>query len=176
MNKRMVHRVVLSVVAILLIFASTTSAVQAASVCVHPAGAGQCYESIQAAVDAASEGDEIVIRPGKSVEQVTIIDKDLTLIGREGAVVQAFPGMEATLSEAIEGYPGHPIIGVANAEVTIRGLIIDGANLAEGNLFLDGIDLINAGGEIRDNVIKNVGFGEPTLPLDPEGVSATYFY
>lgn len=169
MDKQKFRRLALLGTAILLVVASTASVAQAASLCVTPNGSGGCYSSIQAAVDAAADGDQIVIRPGRYVEQVTIIDKDLTLVGREGAVVQAFPGMEETLSEAIEGYPGRPIIGVANAEVTIHGLIIDGANLAEGNLFLDGIDFINAGGMIRDNVIKNVGFGEPTLPLDPEG-------
>ncbi len=168
MNKRTFRRGVLSAVVILLIFTSTTSVVQAASLCVHPAGAGQCYDSIQAAVDAASDGDQIVIRPGKYVEQVAIIDKDLTLIGREGAVIQAFPGMEETLLQTT-GVGGRPIIGVALAEVTIRGLIIDGANLSADNPFMDGIDLINAGGVIRDNIIRNVGFGEPTLPLDPEG-------
>jgi nitrous oxidase accessory protein NosD len=169
MNNRMFYRAVLLTAAIILVYASTASVAHASNLCVHPQGAGQCYDSIQAAVDAASDGDQIIIRPGKYVEQVVIIDKDLTLIGREGAVIQAFPGMEETLSEAIEGFPGHPIIGVVDAEVTIRGLTIDGANLAEGNLFLDGIDLINAGGVIQDNVIKNVGFGQPTLPLDPEG-------
>jgi pectin methylesterase-like acyl-CoA thioesterase len=60
---------------------------------VHPAGAGQCYTSIQAAVDAASDGDEIIIRAGKYSEQVTVIGKNLSLVGRDGAVVQAFPDM-----------------------------------------------------------------------------------
>lgn len=168
MNKRIFHRSMVLAAAILVVFASTVGVAQASSLCVHPGGAGQCYDSIQAAVDAASDGDQIVIRPGKYVEQVAIIDKDLTLVGREGAVVQAFPGMEEILFEAT-GVSARPIIGVANAEVTIRGLTIDGANLSESNLFMDGIDLINAGGVIRDNIIKNVGFGEPTLPLDPQG-------
>jgi hypothetical protein len=77
--------------------------------------------------------------------------------------------MEESLFEATGGVIDRPIIGVANADVTISGLIIDGANLAADNLFMDGIAFINAGGVIRNNVIRNIGFGEPTLPLDPEG-------
>jgi hypothetical protein len=167
MNKRMFRHIVLLASAILLIVASTTSVVQAASLCVHPQGAGQCYPTIQAAVDAASDGDQIVIRSGTYVEQVTIIDKDLTLAGREGAVIQAFPGMGETLLDT--GTGGRPIIGVANATVQIRGLTVDGANLAEDNPFLVGIMFSNADGVIRDNLIRNIGFGAPTLPLDPEG-------
>jgi hypothetical protein len=30
-----------------------------------------------------------------------------------------------------------------------------------------GIAFVNAGGVIRDNLIRNIGFGEPTLPVDP---------
>ena len=169
MNKRILHHAILLVSAILLIVASTTSVAQAASLCVHPQGAGQCYTTIQAAVDAANDGDQILIRAGKYVEQVTIIDKDLTLIGRGDAVIQAFPGMEETLFEATGGAIERPIVGVFNADVTIRGLAVDGANLQAENPFMSGVVLLNAGGVIRDNVIKNVGFGELTLPQDPEG-------
>lgn len=169
MNKRMLYRSIVLVVAIILVSASTVRMAHASNLCVHPQGAGQCYTTIQAAVDAANAGDQIVIRPGRYMEQVTIIDKDLTLIGREGAVVQAFPGMEETLSEVTGGAIERPIIGVFNADVTIRGLTIDGANLQADNPFMSGIVLFNAGGMIQNNVIRNVGFGTPTLPLDPEG-------
>ena len=169
MDRQIFRRAVLLGAAILLVVASTASVAQAASLCVNPKGSGGCYSSIQAAVDAASDGDQIVVRAGRYVEQVAIIDKDITLVGREGAVVQAFPGMVEILFDAT-GIPNRPIIGVANAEVTIRGLTIDGMNLAADNLFLDGITFINAGGVIRDNRIRNIGFGEPTLPLDPDGI------
>jgi hypothetical protein len=59
-----------------------------------------------------------------------------------------------------------PIILVAEAEVTIRALIIDGANSAANNPFLEGIAFINADGVIRSNVVKNIGFRAPTLPDD----------
>jgi hypothetical protein len=58
---------------------------------------------------------------------------------------------------------------VTESEVTVRDLTIDGANSAEGNPFLQGIVFLNAGGVIRGNVVKDVGFGEPRLPLDENG-------
>ena len=144
------------------------SVAYAASLCVHPTGAGQCYTSIQAAVDAANSGDRIILRAGKYVEQVTISGKDLTLVGRSGAVIQAPAEMQDTLSP-IFGFPGRPILLVTDAEVTVRDLTIDGANSAENNPFLQGIVFLNAGGVIRGNLVKDVGFGEPRLPLDENG-------
>jgi hypothetical protein len=141
-----------------------SSVAYAAGPCVHPKGAGRCFTSIQAAVDAADSGDRITIRAGKYVEQVTILGKDLTLVGRSDVVLQAPDNMQDTLS-LVAGVEGRPIILVAEAEVSLRGLTIDGANSAENNPFLSGIVFINSGGDIRDNIVKDVGFGQPTLPI-----------
>jgi hypothetical protein len=73
--------------------------------------------------------------------------------------------MEDTLSPIV-GVPARPIIMVVEADVTIRDLVIDGANSAANNPFLDGIYFLNADGAIRGNVVKNIGFGAPTLPDD----------
>jgi hypothetical protein len=97
---------------------------------------------------------------------VTILDKDLTLVGRAGAVVQAPVPMQQTLLDAT-GFGERAIIGVANAEVTVRNLTVDGANSSADNEFLAGIMFINAGGVIHNNLVRNVGFGAPTLPIDP---------
>lgn len=144
------------------------SVAYAASLCVHPRGEGRCFTSIQAAVDAANSGDQIVIRSGKYVEQVTINGKDLTLVGRSGAVLQAPANMQDTLTPFF-GFPGRPILLVTNANVTVRDLTIDGANSSENNPILQGITFLNADGVIRDNVVKNVGFGAPRLPIDETG-------
>jgi len=161
---------VLVVIVLLGIAGPGNNIAHAASLCVHPTGAGECFTSIQAAVDAANAGDRIIIRTGKYIEQVTIIDKDLTLVGQAGAVIQAPADMEDTQSPLI-GIEGRPIILVSEAEVTIRDLTIDGANSAEANPFLEGIAFINAGGEIRDNLVENIGFGEPRLPIIDGGPS-----
>ena len=159
--------VMLALILIVLI-GTGNSLAYASSLCVHPTGAGRCFTSIQAAVDAADNGDRIIIRAGKYVEQVTISGKNLTLNGRPGAILQAPAEMEDTLSP-IFGFPGRPILLVTDAEVTVRDLILNGANSAENNPFLQGITFLNAGGVIRGNVVKDVGFGEPRLPLDENG-------
>jgi hypothetical protein len=153
---------------LIVLIGTGNSVAYASSLCVHPTGAGRCFTSIQAAVDAADNGDRIIIRAGKYVEQVTISGKNLTLNGRPGAIIQAPAEMEDTLSP-IFGFPGRPILLVTDAEVSIRDLIINGANSAENNPFLQGITFLNAGGIIRGNVVKDVGFGEPRLPLDENG-------
>lgn len=140
----------------------------ASGLCVHPSGAGHCYASIQEAVDAANDGDQIIIRAGKYVEQVTIVGKSLSLVGRRGAVIQAPEAMADTLSP-VAFVEGRPIILVAEAEVTVRDLVVDGANSAANNPFLYGIAFINADGVIRGNVVKNVGFGTPTIVYDEYG-------
>lgn len=157
---------------ILLLLAMTgmgTSIAQAAGICVHPTGAGKCFSTIQAAVDAADDGDRISIRAGKYVEQITILDKDLSLIGWPGVVIQAPTGMQDTLS-AVAGVEGRPIILAAYADVTLRNLTIDGNNSAEANPFLDGITLVSAGGVIRDNWIKNVAFQAPRAGYEGNGI------
>lgn len=159
--------VLLSLILIVLVGLGNRVA-YAASLCVHPSGAGRCYTSIQAAVDAADNGDRIIIRAGQYVEQVTISGKDLTLLGREGAIIQAPLAMDDKLSPLV-GFPGRPVLLVTDATVTVRNLTIDGLNSAEANPFLQGIVFLNAGGVIRDNLVRNIGFGEPRLPLDENG-------
>lgn len=153
---------------LIMVIGPGNSVAYAASLCVHPTGAGRCFTSIQAAVDAAQSGDQIIIRAGKYVEQVTVNGKDLTLVGRAGTVIQAPAAMEDTLSPLF-GFPGRPILLITDAEVTVRDLTVDGANSAESNPFLQGIVFLNAGGIIRGNVVKDIGFGEPRLPLDENG-------
>jgi len=160
----MIKRFVFVTLLLITMLGVGTSVAQAAGPCVHPTGAGKCFSSIQAAVDAARDGERISIRAGKYVEQVTILDKNLTLIGGPGVLIEAPQDMQDTLS-AVAGVEGRPILLVAGGDVSLRNLTVDGVNSAEQNPFLDGITYVNAGGEIRDNVVRNTGFGEPRLPL-----------
>lgn len=157
-------RIALIVLLLLTMVGMRITVAQAAGLCVHPAGAGRCYTTIQAAVDAANDGDRISIRAGRYAEQITIVDKDLTLVGQPGAVIVAPAGMQDTLFP-VGGVEGRPIILVTEADVTIRNLTLDGLNSAEANPFLQGIVFVNAGGAILENAIRNMGFGTPTLPI-----------
>ena len=163
---RSFNKGILIALSLLLVAAALGNGVAHASglLCVSPTGAGWCFSSIQSAVDAANDGGWITIRAGTYVEQVVITGKNVKLIGLRGATVQAPAAMEDTLSP-IAGAEGRPIILVTDADVTIRGLTVDGANSAENNPFLQGITFVSADGLIRDNLVKDVGFGEPALPI-----------
>jgi hypothetical protein len=132
-TKRLMEVVV--TVMLLVTAALPLTSVFAADLCVHPAGAGGCYTTIQSAVDAANGGDRIRIRAGTYIEQVMIIGKDLTLDGQGKAVVQAPPDMEQTLLSDF-GLDSRSIIGVVGAEVTLRDLIIDGTSSLSGSASL----------------------------------------
>src|SRR5262245_22723385 len=51
------------------------------------------YATIQAAVDAASNGDTIQIASGVYVETVRILSKQLTLVGQSGTILRASEAM-----------------------------------------------------------------------------------
>lgn len=50
--------------------------------------------TLQAAVQAAAAGDEINLAPGTHNDQVILENRSLTLSGRPGAVLRAWPGMQ----------------------------------------------------------------------------------
>lgn len=54
------------------------------------AGAGVDFTTLQAAVDAASDGDAILVRPG-SYAPFAVDGKGLSIVGEEGAVVDTWP-------------------------------------------------------------------------------------
>jgi Right handed beta helix region len=106
------------------------------------------YPTIQAAVDAAANGDTIHIAAGVYTEQAFISGKKLTLIGQPGAILRAFPGMTRPISD----YPDRPIIFVGDyTDVAIRGLTFEGERRAgAGGDYLDGILYVDSGGSVEN--------------------------
>ncbi len=144
-----------------------TGMAYASQSCVSPKGVGGCFPSIQAAVDAAAPGTTILINAGTYAEQVTIIGKDLTLSGQKGTIIRAPAGMAQTL---LPEETRRAIIGVKDATVAINALTIDGARSAKVNPGLVGILYAQAGGEIRKNTVKDVGFARPVRAYEGEGI------
>jgi parallel beta-helix repeat protein len=92
----------------------------------------QAYHTIQAAVDAASPGTDIVIFSGTYKEAVTVSTPNLRLAGAAGAtVVIANPG-GAMNGITVAGVNGAPLSGFALANVTVSGFDSDG-------VFLNGV-------------------------------------
>jgi hypothetical protein len=119
--------------------------------CVHPDGAGGCYTTIQAAVDAALPGDAVVVAPGVYTESV-VIAKSLTLQGGwkpTGSLTRTVihsPGGCALDLTGVAGRISHltllggapaALCGLMVAELTLEALDISGAE--------DGISLLVAG-------------------------------
>lgn len=165
-----INRLAMLVVALMLaqLMGFGTSRAYAAQICVSPKGAGGCFASLQAAVDAAAPGTTILIKAGTYAEQVTIVGKDLTLSGQKGAIIRAPAGMAQTL---LPEETRRAIIGVKDATIAINALTIDGAGSARANPGLVGILYAQAGGEIRKNTVKDVGFGpRPARAYEGEGI------
>ena len=146
------------------------SAVSASAVVLHvPAD----YPTIQGAVDAAVSGDQIRIAAGTYTEQVVIASKNLKLIGEPGAVLEARPGLAATLTPY--GEPNvQPLLAIALCDdVIVRGLTLDGKRLGPVHPGLVGVAYHGSSGRMEHCLVRGfrlatgiggVGFGTVNSP------------
>ena len=111
------------------------------------------YATIQAAVDAASSGDEIQIAPGVYTNQVVITNKDLTLSGSPGTVLRATPGMQQSLMPIVgTSAVVVPLVAIfESTNVVVSGLTLEGERLAasQPGPFI-GLRFLAAGGRVED--------------------------
>ena len=118
------------------------------------------FSHIQDAINAASAGDRIRICKGTYAEQLTI-QKSLTLDGDSGAILM--PGaMHQNTVSLFDSAPIATAILVQNASnVTVRGLIVDGANNGISSCApdLEGITFQNASGSIERAAVRNFKLG-----------------
>lgn len=137
-----------------VLFAATALAASAADIDV-PAD----YATIQAAVDAAASGDTIHIGPGVYVEQTSITNKNLTLIGQPGSILRAFPGMSSAWPGVVD--QKCVVFIRTHSNVTIRNLTFEGDQLADQNApGLCAVDFDVSGGAVED--CRFTGFREAT--------------
>jgi parallel beta-helix repeat protein len=125
--------------------------VSAATLCVNPGGTGGCFNSVQAAVNAAALGDTINVAAGNYNETVTV-NKSLIINGAQAGVdARARLGSESVMTAAGGGF-----FIVAN-NVTIDGFTIQNTTggLAAGIVVAGGV----SGSKILNNIIQNNVFG-----------------
>ncbi len=131
------------------------------SVCVNPGGSGGCYASIQAAVNAVSEGGIVTVGPGTFKEDV-IIQKALILQGS---------GAQSTIIDAT-GLNNSLVIKGVSAPTVISGFTVENANL-EGILLQNSANVTIENNTVKSND-KNLVPSFPTpscpgaLPLEQE--------
>src|SRR6202000_1978525 len=112
------------------------------------------YTTIQSAINAASNGDTILIGAGTYQEQVLVNSKNGTTEGVRGKVTGEAPdstSLHASFNAG--GQDKYAVIGVENGDVTIDNLTVDG--LGQGNA--PGA----AGGDFNGNAYRNAS-GEIT--------------
>jgi len=99
---------------------------------VDASGIGGAYTTIQAAINAAADGDTISIAAGTYQEQLTIDGKAVTLVGagQDLTVIKApdAANMTVNLVDSSRGLPNqYVVVAVKNhADVTLHGLTVDG--------------------------------------------------
>jgi Periplasmic copper-binding protein (NosD) len=122
------------------------------------------FATIQLAVNSVPAGSTIKVCPGNYPEQVSIISKNLTLIGvpfgTSDAAVVVVPagGLVTNGVTDIFGAPTAAQIFVQNTAVTISHLTVDGANdgLTDCSIDAIGIYYQNSSGTITSNAVRNV--------------------
>lgn len=137
---------------------ASPASVRQDTLCVNPGGTGDCYSSIQAAVDAASDGSTIRVVEGTYTETV-VLSKSLTL---EGGWNTDFSARDwDTCVTTIDAQRMSTVIRVlAGISPTIEGFIITGGDSSDplgwgGGIWVgesfNGVGLTT----IRHNVITN---------------------
>jgi hypothetical protein len=153
------RRLVPLAIPVLLVAASVCSSATARQILVDddkkecPAAT---FTSIQAAVNAASPGDQIVVCKGIYVEQVAI-HKSLFIDATSGAILMP-SGMQANSTSLFDGSPLAVALLVIDAkDVVINGLVVDGANSGIFGCAPDlfGIAFQNASGAIQHTTVRN---------------------
>lgn len=112
---------------------------------------GASFDTIQQAIDAASDGDTIIVAPGTYAEDLTV-NKDVTILGANaGTAYDGSRGVESV----IEGF----------VEVTADGATIDGFDIdAEADSGGSPFFIVNANGtEVSNNLISVEDPGSPSL-------------
>jgi hypothetical protein len=118
-------------------------------------------DSVQAAVNGASDGDTILVT-GTHAEQILIEGKSLTLLAGPGGATLVPPPAPplVTFNLVVPEDFGQPfvepftsIVTVKDGESSIVGFVIDGERLYTGLL---GVSFISAGGAVRGCTIQNL--------------------
>jgi hypothetical protein len=120
------------------------------------------HATIQAAVDAATNGDTIHIAAGVYAGQVLISNKSLTLSGSPGAVLRATAGMSQPYGAM--GFTLVPLLGILRSDVVVSNLTFEGEHLA--NAYTDpqymlAIFYFGSGGRVEG--CRITGFRGPSL-------------
>lgn len=140
--------------------APTKTMAKSTAICVNPVGTNGCQASIQAAINAATNGDTINVAPGTYAEDLNV-NKSVSILGANAAGTAG-----ATILFGVDNNATATHIAISADNVTIDGLTIDDANSfgkSAPGANNQGIFIGNVSGAvIRRNVITNSFVDAPT--------------
>lgn len=119
------------------------------------------YSSIQAAIDAASDGDSIVVSPGTYAERIDTLGKAITLRSVDPSNIQT---VMATVIDGTSSGTGGPVIDCSageGPETIIDGLTITGGTATGGQFGLQGGGIVAYGSSptvSRCILLRNKGY------------------
>ncbi|MBD3161777.1 MAG: hypothetical protein GF328_06695, partial [Candidatus Latescibacteria bacterium] len=114
------------------------------------------YATIQAAVDASSPGDEIVIAAGTYEEQVVITTDDITLTGAGvgSTTIKSPVSLTDFFTTSVDNYPVVFVNGATG--LVLEHLTVDGFGRGNANYRFIGVGFYNGGGAVLDCEIKDI--------------------
>jgi nitrous oxidase accessory protein NosD len=130
------------------------------------------HATIQAAVDAADDGDTVCVADGTYAEQV-VIDKSLTLRSAEGAsptiepadaprsftIPESGPAWEPMVFAYGGTESGGDVSGADTVDVTVSGFTLDGRSEQPDARRKPAVLFRNASGAVSENTVENMGVG-----------------
>ena len=148
----------------LFILAVATCIVQGATIVVTPAGAGGDFNDLQSAVNAASPGDVIEIRPGQYPGEI-VVDRPLTVAGTG-------TGCRVGTEDDTTG------VEIRSDNVTVRNLVIASSSsgiFMEGtsNTQVDGCHIESMETGIRASLCNGTVIRNSTISSDLIGIETT---
>jgi nitrous oxidase accessory protein NosD len=137
---------------------SASQPASAATLCVNPGGSGGCFNTIGAAVAAASTGDTVQVSSGTYAEDVTI-GKPLSLIGTNSAntIIDAKGQPNGVFIDGLD----NPDLG----EVIVMGFTVQNANF-EGILVTNASSVTIWGNRVVSNDLA-LNPSVPSCPWQP---------
>ncbi len=140
----------------LLLLATPWAAAQTTFVVCEEGPPACLYDNIQAAVDAASSGDEIFVLEGSYEGQVIVDGKSLTIRGKSPAqtTIQAPATLAACYTTSSDT---KPIVCARNgADLTLEDVTVDGLGRGNANNRFTGVTFRNAGGTVQRTVVTGI--------------------
>ena len=119
------------------------------------------YTTIQAAIDAASSGDTVIVCPGAPYDEQPVVAKSLTIRGKGDATVKPSPMVDNTTSATTGAPLAAGILVRDTIGVVIESLAVDGADNGGTGCSNNpvGIYFRNASGTLQDAAVRNLRLG-----------------